>query len=97
MKTFRLGLLLAFTAGSMALATGPALARHGADNPAGDVRHCNGCDDPANHDAIDDRGQDVNDVDVMDDNDVLDLQAQVENQIGDVRRGRGNDDGPGHH
>ena len=32
-----------------AMVTTPALARHGADDVAGNVRQCRGCDDPAGH------------------------------------------------
>jgi len=87
MKALKLSLLTAFGAASL-LAAGTAVARHGADNPPGDVRDCRGCDDPANHDAVDDRNQDVNDVDVMDDVDLVDLDAAMENQLEEHHRGR---------
>jgi hypothetical protein len=87
MRALKLSLLAAFTAGSL-LAAGAAVARHGADNPRGDVRDCRGCDDAANHDAIDDRNQDVNDVDVMDDIDAVDLDEALENQMDEHHRGR---------
>jgi hypothetical protein len=87
MRALKLSLLAAFTAGSL-LAAGAAVARHGGDNPRGDVRDCRGCDDPANHDAIDDRNQDVNDVDVMDDMDAIDADEALENQMDEHHPGR---------
>jgi len=95
MKMLKLGLLTAFTLGSL-IATGPVVARHGAGDPRGDMRGPRN-DDPANHDAVDNRGQDVNDVnDVMDDLDVADLDEAVENQQEDVGA-VGNDDHRHHH
>ena len=47
MKKFILALTLAATAAS--LATAPAFARHGADDPAGHVRGGHGADDPVGH------------------------------------------------
>ena len=87
MKALKVTVLTAFGAASL-LATGAAVARHGADNPPGDVRDCRGCDDPANHDAVDDRNRDVNDVDVMDDMDAVDLDEALENQMDEHHRGR---------
>ena len=93
MKMLKLSVLTAFTLASL-IATGPAVARRGADNPPGDVRGPRN-DDAVNHDAVDNRGQDVNDAnDVMDDVDVLDLDDAVNNQVNDDR---GDNDGMHHH
>lgn len=87
MRTLKLSLLAALTATSL-LAGGAAIARHGADNPRADVRNCRGCDDPANHDAVRDRNQNVNDVDVMDDMDAANLDEAIENQTEQHHGGR---------
>ena len=50
MKTFSKSALLAAAALAAALSAPAAQARRGADDAAGDVRQCRGCDDPAGRD-----------------------------------------------
>lgn len=98
MKTLKLGLLTAFALGSL-IVTGPVVARRGADNHSGDVRGPRN-DDAANHNAADNRGQDVNDAndvnEAMEDVDVLDLDDVVNNQMNDNHH-RDNDGMHHHH
>ena len=47
-KLFKSALLATATL-AVAVGTAPAMARQGADDPAGHVRQCRGCDDPAGH------------------------------------------------
>jgi hypothetical protein len=80
----------------VAIVSTPAMARRGADDPAGHVRQCRGCDDPAGHV----RGADHADGHISG----RDRVREVRVKEGRVRaaddrgrgRGRGLDDGPNH-
>jgi hypothetical protein len=75
--------------GATALNTGSAVARQGADDPVGHVRHGHGADDPRAHKARHGRGADDK---AADDKRARAARHGADDPAGDDRGGRGNDD-----
>jgi hypothetical protein len=93
-------LLALMMALGVTLVSNPAMARRGADDPAGHVRQCRGCDDPAGHvrqarGADDPVGHEMNEhANGHEANEHA--NGHEANDDRGRGRGRGGDDGPNH-